>query len=88
MNSDTRQRLRNCIERIERGEEEKQALAQDIRHILAQAKSEGFDVKIMRQVLRVRKMDPDERAEAGALLDTYMHALEAQLDMFKERENA
>ncbi|MEC8317964.1 MAG: DUF2312 domain-containing protein, partial [Pseudomonadota bacterium] len=55
--------LRAYIERIERLEEEKAALAADVREVFAEAKGNGFDVKIMRQVLRLRKMDGDDRAE-------------------------
>ena len=64
--------LRAYIERIERLEEEKAALAADVREVFAEAKGNGFDVKIMRQVLRLRKMDGDDRAEEEALLDIYL----------------
>ena len=67
--------LRAYIERIERLEEEKAALAADVREVFAEAKGNGFDVKIMRQVLRLRKMDGDDRAEEGALLDIYKRAI-------------
>jgi uncharacterized protein (UPF0335 family) len=67
--------LRSFVERIERLDEEKAALAGDIRDIFAQAKSEGFDVKVMRQVLRVRKKDKSEREEEMSVFDTYMLAL-------------
>ena len=68
-------RLRAYIERIERLEEEKAALAADVREVFAEAKGNGFDVKIMRQVLRLRKMDGDDRAEEEALLDVYKRAI-------------
>ncbi len=68
-------RLRSFIERIERLEEEKAALAADVREIYAEAKSVGFDPKIMRQVIKLRKLDTAELQEQDALLDTYKHAL-------------
>jgi uncharacterized protein (UPF0335 family) len=67
--------LRTIIERIERLEEEKSGLAQDIREIFAEAKGNGFDTKTLRQVLKLRKMDVSERDEQEALLDLYMRAL-------------
>lgn len=72
----TAQRLRQFIERIERLEEDKAAIAQDIREVFAESRDAGFDIKIMRQVLKLRKMNTDERNELEHLLDTYMHALE------------
>ena len=66
--------LRSYLERVERLEEEKAALMADIREIFAEAKGNGFDVKIMRQVLKLRKMDRDDRAEAETLLDLYKRA--------------
>ncbi|MBT5186675.1 MAG: DUF2312 domain-containing protein [Kordiimonadaceae bacterium] len=67
--------LRSYIERIERLEEEKKALADDIKDIYAEAKSTGFDAKIIRQIVRLRKMDENDRQEQEALLDLYTHAL-------------
>ncbi len=67
--------LKAYMERIERLEEEKAAMAADIREVFAEAKANGFDVKIMRQVLKLRKMDSNDRAEQEALLDLYMSAL-------------
>jgi uncharacterized protein (UPF0335 family) len=67
--------LHALIQRIERLEEEKTAMAADIREIYAEAKSSGFDPKIMRQVVRLRKMEASDRAEQEALLDLYLHAL-------------
>ena len=71
-------RLRSFIERIERLEEEKAHLAEDIKEVYAEAKSQGFDVKTMRKIVSLRKKDPDDRAEEDALLDTYMSALGMQ----------
>jgi uncharacterized protein (UPF0335 family) len=67
--------LRSLVERIERLEEEKKGIADDIRDVFAEAKAQGFDTKIMRQVIRLRKKDSAERQEEEALLDLYMHAL-------------
>ena len=68
-------RLRSFIERIERLEEEKAALTADIREVFAEAKANGFDTKIMRQVVRLRKMENADRAEQEMLLDLYKRAL-------------
>ncbi len=68
-------RLRSFIERIERLEEEKAALAADVREVYAEAKGDGFDVKTMRQIVRLRKMESSDRAEQEALLDLYKAAL-------------
>lgn len=68
-------RLRLLIERIERLEEEKKGIADDIRDVYAEAKAVGYDSKIMRQVIKIRKMDADKRAEEQAILDTYLAAL-------------
>ena len=62
-------RLRSFIERIERLEEEKKALADDIREVYSEAKGAGFDVKVMRQLIKLRKMDNDDRSEMEAILD-------------------
>ncbi len=67
--------LRSFVERIERLEEEKAALGSDIREVYAELKAMGFDPKIVRQVIRLRKMDRSELQEQEALLDTYMSAL-------------
>ena len=69
-------RLRTIIERIERLEEEKNALGEDIREIFSEAKSAGFDVKILRQVIRLRKLDSSDRQEQEAILDLYKRALD------------
>ena len=71
----TDQRLRLLIERVERLEEEKRGIADDIRDVFAEAKAVGYDVRIMRQVLRLRKMKPDDRAEMETILDLYKCAL-------------
>lgn len=69
-------RLRSLIERIECLEEEKKALSGDIRDVFAEAKSAGFDVKIMREILKLRKMNAADRDEREFLLDTYRKALD------------
>jgi uncharacterized protein (UPF0335 family) len=70
-----RERLRSFIERIERLEEDRKELTADIREVYAEAKGTGFDPKIMRQVVRLRKMAESDRQEQSYLLDTYLHAL-------------
>jgi uncharacterized protein (UPF0335 family) len=70
-----RERLRSFIERVERLEEEKKDLQTNIKEVYAEAKGTGFDPKIMRQVVRLRKMDASDRQEQEYLLDTYLHAL-------------
>jgi uncharacterized protein (UPF0335 family) len=67
--------LKSLIERVERLEEEKAALGNDLKEVYAEAKGQGFDTKIMRQVVRLRKMESHEREERDALLDLYMSAL-------------
>ena len=69
------ERLRQFIERIERLEEEKRALGADVREVYAEAKSLGFEPKVMRQVIRLRRLDRSELEEQEALLETYKHAL-------------
>ena len=68
-------RLKSLIERVERLEEEKNNLLADIKEVFSEAKGLGYDPKIMRKVLIIRKMDIDERLEQEALLDTYRNAL-------------
>ncbi|MBB2191998.1 DUF2312 domain-containing protein [Gluconacetobacter azotocaptans] len=68
-------RLRSVIERVERLEEERKALSADIKDIFAEAKSAGFDVKIIRQIIRLRKQEPAEVEEQETLLDIYRRAL-------------
>ncbi len=67
--------LRSIIERIERLEEEKKALADDIREVYAEAKANGFDTKIVRKVVTLRKKDRSEREEEEALIELYLSAL-------------
>ncbi len=71
----TDDRLRLLIERIERLEEEKKGIADDIRDVYAEAKAVGYDPKIMRQCVRLRKMDNNDRVEMETILDTYKAAL-------------
>lgn len=67
--------LKAIVERIERLEEEKKTIADDIRDVYAEAKGNGYDVKALRTVIRLRKQDKHERAEQEAILETYLHAL-------------
>lgn len=76
--------LRAFIERIERLEEEKKTIADDIKDVLAEAKGSGFDTKIMKRVLALRKKDDQERAEEEAVLDAYLIALGMQPDLFAD----
>lgn len=71
----TDDRLRLLIERIERLEEEKKGIADDIRDVYAEGKAVGYDTKMMRQLIKLRKMKPEERAEMEMLLETYKAAL-------------
>ena len=71
----TDDRLRLLIERVERLEEEKKGIADDIRDVYAEAKAVGYDAKIMRKIVALRKMTPDDRNEMEMLLDTYKAAL-------------
>ena len=73
----TADRLRSFIERIERLEEEKRGIADDIKDVYGEAKGEGFDVKVLRKVVALRKKDPEERAEEEELLELYMAAVES-----------
>jgi len=68
-------RLKSFVERIERLEEERKALSNDIKEVYAEAKGTGFDVKIMRQVIRLRRMDKDDLDEQETLIDIYKRAL-------------
>jgi len=68
-------RLRTIIERIERLEEEKKALSEDIREVYSEAKGAGFDVKVIRQLVRLRKMDATDRSEMEQVLDVYKRVL-------------
>ncbi len=72
--------LRAIVERIERLEEEKQGIADDIKDVYAEAKANGFDAKVLRQIVRLRKQEPNERQEYEAILDLYMQALGMRFD--------
>jgi uncharacterized protein (UPF0335 family) len=67
--------LKALVERIEHLEDEKKAIADDIKDVYAEAKGNGYDVKALRKIIRLRKQDKNERAEEEAILETYMHAL-------------
>jgi len=69
-------RLRSLVERIEHIEEEIRGLNDDKKDVYAEAKSDGFDVKVLREVVRLRKQDQNERDERDSLLDLYLHAIE------------
>ena len=70
-----KEQLKSFIERIERLEEEKKTVTDDIKDVFAEAKGVGFDTKALRQILAIRKQDADQRAEQEALVDLYMQAL-------------
>jgi uncharacterized protein (UPF0335 family) len=70
--------LKAFVERIERLEEEKKAIADDVRDVYAEAKANGFDMKALREIVRLRKQDADERREHETIVETYMHALGMQ----------
>ncbi|MEQ8401933.1 MAG: DUF2312 domain-containing protein [Roseitalea porphyridii] len=70
-----RDQLRTIVERIERLEEEKKTIADDIKDVYAEAKANGFDTKALRKIVAIRKQDQNERMEQEAVLDTYMAAL-------------
>ena len=80
--------LNQIVARIERLEEEKKALADDIKEVYAEAKAHGFDVKILRQVIRLRKLDRAELAEQESLLEIYMDALGMQANTSADAEAA
>jgi len=71
----SKDQLRSVIERIERLEEEKKVIGDDIKDIYTEAKGNGYDVKALRTIVRMRKQDPNERAEAETILELYMHSL-------------
>ena len=70
-----RDQLRSIIERVERLEEEKKTIQDDIKEVFAEAKGNGYDIRTLREVIRIRKQDSDARAEQEAMLDLYLHAL-------------
>lgn len=86
VNGVARDQLRSFIERIERLEEEKKTIADDIKDVYGEAKGMGFDTAIMRKVIALRKKDENERLEEEAVLATYLHALgmATQGDLFEE----
>ena len=69
-------RLKSFVDRIERLEEEKMALAADIREVYSEAKGAGFDVRVMRQLIRLRKLDKDDRTQMEEILSVYERALD------------
>jgi len=71
----SKDQLKAIIERIERLEEEKKTISDDVKDIYSEAKGNGYDVKALRTIIRMRKQDPNERAEAETILETYLHAL-------------
>lgn len=81
-----RDQLRSIVERIERLEEEKKTIADDIKEVYGEAKGNGFDVKTLRQVVRLRKQDREERAEQEAMLDLYLHALGMAIEPAEQQQ--
>jgi uncharacterized protein (UPF0335 family) len=75
LHSSAQEQLRTIVARIERLEEEKAALAADLKEVYAEAKGNGFDTKALKSVIRIRKQDEQKRKEEEAVLDTYLHAL-------------
>ena len=67
--------LKSIVERIERLEEDKKAIAGDIKEVYAEAKANGFDTKVLKAIITLRRMDPSERETLDSLIDTYMAAL-------------
>ena len=67
--------IRSVVERVEKLEEEKKAISDDIKDVYTEAKGNGLDVKALRAVVRLRRQDADERAEQEAILETYLHAM-------------
>ena len=80
-----RDQLRSIVERIERLEEEKKAISDDIKDVFGEAKANGFDTKVLRQVIRLRKQDKAERQEQDAVRDLYLQAL-GMLPSFEEEQ--
>lgn len=74
-NSIARDQLRNLVERVERLEEEKRMLSDDIKEVYAEAKARGFDTRILRKVVKLRKMEASDREEEQSMVDLYMSAL-------------
>lgn len=82
------EQLRAIVQRVEKLEEEKAALAADIREVYAEAKGNGFDIKAIRSIVKLRKMDASDHEEQETVLDTYKRALGMQPDLFDEEEAA
>jgi uncharacterized protein (UPF0335 family) len=76
--------LKGIISRVEKLEEQKAGIAEDIRDVFLEAKGNGFDVKAIRTIIKIRKMDASEREEAETVLDTYIRALGMQPDLFDQ----
>lgn len=87
LNASAQGQLRSIIERVERLEVEKAEIADQIKEVFAEAKGNGFDVKILRMVVRLRRQDPAKRAEEEAVLDLYMSAL-GELPLFEPRSES
>ena len=75
LNASAQGQLKSIIERVERLEQEKAEVAEQIKEVFAEAKGNGFDVKVLRTIVRMRKQDANERAEQETILETYMQAL-------------
>ncbi|WP_193619431.1 DUF2312 domain-containing protein [Fimbriiglobus ruber] len=86
--SQSADQLRSVIERVEKLEEEKAAIAGDIRDVFAEAKGNGFDVKAIRQIIKLRKLDASERDEQESILDTYLRALGMAPELEDDEEAA
>ena len=71
----SKEQLRSIIERVEKLEEDKKAISDDIKDVYAEANGNGYEVKALRTIVRMRKQDANERAEQEAILESYMHAL-------------
>ena len=84
VNAVTRDQLKSFIERIERLEEEKKTISDDIKDVYGEAKATGFDTKILKKVIAIRKQDRDERMEQEAILNTYLIALGMAEDLPSE----
>ena len=78
--------LKSIIGRVEKLEEEKAGISADIRDVFAEAKGNGFDIKAIRAIIKIRKLDASEREEQETILDTYLHALNMLPDLFDEKE--
>ena len=81
-----REQLKQIVERIERLEEKKKAISDDIKDVYAEAKGNGFDTKVLRQVVRIRKQDTAERQEQDTIRDLYLHALGMLPDFEEDSE--